>query len=228
MAIGKGYVPGGGETNPTRLAEAIRQIHQNAIGGPNSTTNNAVALWDGATGALKDSSVIVDSTSNVSGIASLAVSSTLNLSASTAGQIVFPATQNPSTNANTLDDYEELPWTPIDGSGAGLTFAAASGIYVKIGRLVMATFGLTYPVTADGTVARIGGFPFAFDSAAGGDGAFSASFGYSDLNTTGVWSYTTSGGTDIRISDQMNLSIKTNAQVSGKTFRATIVYRTTA
>ncbi|TIU88812.1 MAG: hypothetical protein E5W06_00135 [Mesorhizobium sp.] len=55
------------------------------------------------------------------------------------GQIAFPATQNPSLNANTLDDYERgaaIPtWTgtttnPSIGNGT------LSGSYVKVGRLV--------------------------------------------------------------------------------------------
>ena len=33
----------------------------------------------------------------------------------TNGQIVFPATPNPSSNANTLDEYEEGSWTPVLG-----------------------------------------------------------------------------------------------------------------
>lgn len=32
MAIGKGYIPAAGTTDPARLADAIRQIHQNAVG----------------------------------------------------------------------------------------------------------------------------------------------------------------------------------------------------
>ena len=35
----------------------------------------------------------------------------LNLTLPTSGQIVFPSTQNQSTNANTLDDYKEGTWT---------------------------------------------------------------------------------------------------------------------
>lgn len=57
----------------------------------------------------------------------------------TNGQVVFPAAQNASANANTLDDYEEAPWTPrIDGStAAGVgTYSTQLGTYTKIGRLV--------------------------------------------------------------------------------------------
>jgi hypothetical protein len=59
-------------------------------------------------------------------------------SASGAG-ITFPATQSASTDANTLDDYEEGTWTPVIGgeSGAtGQTYTVQKGIYTKIGRNV--------------------------------------------------------------------------------------------
>jgi hypothetical protein len=57
-------------------------------------------------------------------------------SASGAG-ITFPATQSASTDANTLDDYEEGTWTPTQGAGLTVvgTFGS-SGIYTKIGRVV--------------------------------------------------------------------------------------------
>jgi len=82
-------------------------------------------------------------------------------SASGAG-ITFPATQSASSDANTLDDYEEGTWTPTDASGAGLSFSNTSGncFYTKIGRTVTVTFRLTYPSTASGNTAVVGGLPF--------------------------------------------------------------------
>ena len=54
--------------------------------------------------------------------------------------IAFPATQSASSNANTLDDYEEGDWTPViadAGSGGNTgTFANAGATYTKIGRQV--------------------------------------------------------------------------------------------
>jgi hypothetical protein len=53
--------------------------------------------------------------------------------------VKFPATQNPSTNPNTLDDYEEGTWTPVvKGSGTAGTYelATADGKYTKIGNTV--------------------------------------------------------------------------------------------
>jgi hypothetical protein len=82
---------------------------------------------------------------------------TINL---TGGQIAFPASQSASSNANTLDDYEEGTWTPTDGSGAGLTFTNVYANYTKIGRFAFFEFQVTYPSTASGADTRINGFPF--------------------------------------------------------------------
>jgi hypothetical protein len=51
--------------------------------------------------------------------------------------ITFPATQAPSADANTLDDYEEGTWTPNQGSQLTVvgTFSS-SGTYIKIGKQV--------------------------------------------------------------------------------------------
>lgn len=87
-------------------------------------------------------------------------------SASGAG-ITFPATQSASSNANTLDDYEEGTWTPIDGSGSGLTIAVAQASYIKIGALVYVQFYVTYPANASTNVAQIGGLPFTAGSGYG-------------------------------------------------------------
>lgn len=78
----------------------------------------------------------------------------------TSGQIKFPATQAASGNANTLDDYEEGSWTPVDSSGAGLVFPFAVGTYTKIGNRVFVSGQVIYPATASGAAAIIGGLPF--------------------------------------------------------------------
>lgn len=53
--------------------------------------------------------------------------------------VAFPATQVASTDANTLDDYEEGTWTPFIG-GANtdptITYTARYGYYVKVGRML--------------------------------------------------------------------------------------------
>ena len=55
--------------------------------------------------------------------------------------ITFPATASGSTNANTLDDYEEGTWTPSVASGTILgTDLVYTGTYTKIGNIVVLTF----------------------------------------------------------------------------------------
>jgi hypothetical protein len=51
--------------------------------------------------------------------------------------IRFPATQSASTNANTLDDYEEGTWTTTFGAKGNLTGtpSLSSAIYRKIGQI---------------------------------------------------------------------------------------------
>lgn len=76
------------------------------------------------------------------------------------GGVVFPAIQVASANVNTLDDYEEGTWTPVDSSGAGLALASASGVYTKVGRLVTIHGTWAFPVTANTNNISIGGLPF--------------------------------------------------------------------
>jgi len=83
-----------------------------------------------------------------------------------AGQLAFPATQNPSTGANVLDDYEEGTFTPtllFTNGSTGVTYSAAStaGRYTKIGRSVSATLMVTLTSKGSSTGSTfIGGLPF--------------------------------------------------------------------
>ena len=80
------------------------------------------------------------------------------------GQIRFPATQIASSDANTLDDYEEGTWTPgfaFGGGTTGITYTLFAGYYTKIGRLVVC--GMNLALSAKGTstgAATITGLPF--------------------------------------------------------------------
>jgi hypothetical protein len=77
--------------------------------------------------------------------------------------ITFPATQVPSADANTLDDYEEGTWTPVVTAAVGsITTYTSAGQYRKIGSLVVAQF--QYGITNNGTGATaiyLAGLPFA-------------------------------------------------------------------
>jgi hypothetical protein len=72
--------------------------------------------------------------------------------------VTFPATQNASSNANTLDDYEEGTWTP--SLGGTTTYSSQLGQYVKVGRLVYATFDVIVNLIGTGSNSTITGLPF--------------------------------------------------------------------
>jgi hypothetical protein len=78
--------------------------------------------------------------------------------------ITFPATQSASSDANTLDDYEEGTWTPIyagSSSNPTVTYATQQGVYTKIGNLVTVSFFLSASAASGGSGdIRVTGFPF--------------------------------------------------------------------
>jgi hypothetical protein len=87
------------------------------------------------------------------------------------GRIEFPASPNPTTDPNVLDDYEEGTWTPTlaASSMAGQTYAFQRGRYVKIGRTV-AIWGevqLSGYSNSGTNYLRMAGLPFASDATAG-------------------------------------------------------------
>lgn len=105
------------------------------------------------------------------------------------GQVKFPATQNPSSDANTLDDYEEGSFTPgvsFGGGTTGVTYSAQIGSYTKIGRHVEASLRVTLSAKGSSTgAAKITGLPFAAGTgAAYYVGSVGFAFGMSSL--TGV------------------------------------------
>jgi hypothetical protein len=129
--------------------------------------------------------------------------------------ITFPAAQSASSNANTLDDYEEGTWTASDGSGAGLVLTQ-SGInyYTKIGRIVYLNFYVTYPATANGSSASIN-LPFTSNN----DAAYYYLFGRTqNLLAGGPVTWQTGGGSAVLTCLTQNNSGGspiTNAQLSG-------------
>ena len=73
--------------------------------------------------------------------------------------IAFPGTQTSSSDANTLDDYEEGTWTPSIGGTA--TYNTQTGTYRKIGSLVSVIAFININVRGTGSTGQITGLPFA-------------------------------------------------------------------
>jgi hypothetical protein len=73
--------------------------------------------------------------------------------------VTFPATQVPSADANTLDDYEEGTWTPSLGGNA--TYSIQQGSYTKVGRMVYLNFDISVTTLGTGNAVTFSGMPFA-------------------------------------------------------------------
>ena len=111
----------------------------------NATTTNGVVIQPDNSGSLvlqtnNGTTALTINTSQNTTFVGQATIPTINL---TGGQITFPTTQSASTDANTLDDYEEGTFTP---SVTGVTVGTTTGIYIKIGKLVF--INMIIPVTS--------------------------------------------------------------------------------
>lgn len=114
-------------------------------------------------------------------------------------------------------------WTPTDASGATLVFTNTTGncVYFKLGSVVQASFRVTYPATADGSNALIGGLPFAAQNTTasiyGGvisltnEATLASLLVTTNAQTFSLW---TTGGAQL-----------TNATMSGNDLRGTLTYR---
>lgn len=129
----------------------------------------------------------------------------------TSDGITFPATAVASSDANTLDDYEEGTWTPTDGSGAGLSLAGSSAVYTKIGREVHISAAIVYPVTASGAQALINGLPFTVPGSYATGGGIVMFLG----GALNAWAYLTNGTTNVEFYKQGTTTKVLNSELSG-------------
>ena len=146
-----------------------------AIAG-STTSNGSILFGDGATGTAfyrgyiqyqHTTDVMLFATANTvsmrlpaaGGIQATTTVSVGDATPSTSGAgITFPATQSASSDANTLDDYEEGTWTP--SLGGNTTYNAASGNYIKIGKMVYVEGNIWVNSIGTGSTSTVSGLPF--------------------------------------------------------------------
>ena len=128
--------------------------------------------------------------------------------------ITFPATQSASSNANTLDDYEEGYWTPdlrFGGANTGITYQSynAQGFYYKIGGVVF--FSCTQYLSSKGSAtgsATVAGLPFT--STQGNGGRVALSINLSSVTYVGTYyAQTDFNSTQILLSQITELGVGT-------------------
>jgi hypothetical protein len=110
----------------------------------------------------------------------------------------------------------QLPWTPVDNSGAGLVFATAEGTYVENGGVIHIFGSVTYPVTANGANASIGGLPIGVNAANRNGGVLTWS-------TVAAVQKILPGGTSLDLASSVGGGVS-NANASGGFFRFMATY----
>lgn len=118
------------------------------------------------------------------------------------GQLKFPSSQNATTDANTLDDYEEGTFTPVlsrDVTAPSITYGSRSGKYTKIGNLVTVQIAIhNISVSSAGAGSNIlTGLPFAAVSPNNYYG--SCSIGFNDAFVNVVYAGLINGSGDTQI-----------------------------
>ena len=120
-----------------------------------------------------------------------------NATPSTSGAgITFPATASASSDANTLDDYEEGTFTPTFTNLSG--GAIKTGAYIKIGRMVYVNIFLQNMACTGTSGVTIGGLPFTRSPLATSDGdALTAYELFNVSNPSGnlLWLWAVANGT---------------------------------
>ncbi len=131
-------------------------------------TNTRVLFGDGSSTPTTDADLTFATATNELSSGTFKAATTIGVGAatpSTSGAgITFPATQSDSTNANTLDDYEEGSWTigvSFGGGTTGITYSSQVARYTKIGNKIFAQgrFALSSKGSSTGSAA-ITGLPF--------------------------------------------------------------------
>jgi hypothetical protein len=174
-----GYTSGAGTVAATdTVLQAIQKLNGNDatnanLTGPITSVGNATSI---ASQTGTGSKFVVDTSPT---LVTPTATTTIGVGAATPSAsgagITFPATQSSSTNANTLDDYEEGTWTPrllSDGGSITTDATIRYGFYTKIGRQVTVTCYVKASAVSSPTGdAYIMDLPFASVSTTG---AFSA------------------------------------------------------
>jgi len=166
-------------TSPPFLIDASRNTTNN--------TYNAIAYFNSGAGAYKFQ--VADS-------GSIATAGSVGLGTATPPNngigIAFPATQSASSDANTLDDYEEGTFTPdFFNNGASSTWSVKQGLYRKVGSLVTCWMNCSGTGNSGGGGgAIIFNLPFAMASGQPGFFGLAATIGgtgspYEQLNSAG-------------------------------------------
>jgi hypothetical protein len=136
--------------------------------------------------------------------------------------ITFPATQSASSDANTLDDYEEGTYTPaVQGTSTNptVTYSIQKGQYTKVGNRVFISFDVAWSAFTGGSGSLAVTVPFAITNAQLG-GNFS--FGYvSGLSSNTLTGYNDPGNAYFYLTNSTSTNNNLNVSTAGASGRIT-------
>jgi len=185
-------------------AESTTYRHKISSSISSSTTNSQLKI-----SVASGSSTFVDALT-MNGTGAVALSGATK-TVSGVG-IVFPATQSASSDANTLDDYEEGTWTPSSLTGVNLTgISWSAGNYTKVGRLVTLIGYANCTVTSSNTLTYLAttGAPFTTDIATSGSAFLNNNVksGTSQISSTSVYVFFPAASAPVAGAEIIQLSI---------------------
>lgn len=211
-------------------------INSTATHGPtlnynhNSTTLGSIGNWNGVIGSGLDADFALNAAAKLGlaggGVIGITIdasgNTTISGTATLSGALTYGGVtlSNSALGTGSMALGAKGVFTPIDSSGASLTFSSATGEYLRIGNVVICDFSVTYPATANGSNAVIGGLPFtnAGVTPNGGGGTIYYNSGaVAGLTVVGAVSATTF---NIYLASVQ----QTNANLSALILRGTLMY----
>lgn len=125
------------KTNSVQIGQSATAANNFVLTVP-AVPDGSMKLARGNVGATTQDVLTMDAAGIATFPAGLSMSDKLDVTS-----ITFPATQVPSANANTLDDYEEGTWTPILSNLTISGTPTYTGRYTKVGRQVTFSVSIT-------------------------------------------------------------------------------------
>jgi len=126
-----------------------------------------------------------------------------------------------STDANTLDDYEEGTWTPTPNNYDGTS--VVEGYYTKIGNMCFASFYIALDGTSDGSTFSVF-LPFA--SFNGTNAMFGSAVSYTTSTATGLSFRVRNNNSEFRAYNNSGTELTYNTFGASAVVSGTIIFRT--